>query len=178
MKPQTFGLSLFTVVLLILAAIAWLLQSGPPASYTAIIAMPQNHLVQADDLRGSGRAMLTSNLSQLIGRYARHHIRAGEKVSEESFDAMPSLTDVKVALWVPVPRTAIVSRAIDAGKTARLCAADKSIGTARTHAVFCLTSEAPTCSLVIDVDSKMLAAIPAATGVASLHAIPENTACQ
>jgi hypothetical protein len=176
MKPQTFGLVFFTVVLLVLAAIAWLLQSGPPASYTATMAMPQNHMVQADDLRGSGRG--ATNLSQLTGRYTRHHIRAGEKVSEESFDAMPSLTDVKVALWIPVPRTAIVSRGIDAGKTARLCAADKAIGTARAHAVFCLTGEASTCSLVIDVDSKMLAAIPGAAGAVSLHAVPESTACQ
>jgi hypothetical protein len=159
------------------AATVAALRQPTTAYYTTRAAMPPDHLVQADDLQRPDRAADKTAASELAGRYARHSIPAGAKVSEESFASAPSLKDVKVALLVSVSRASLVA-GVDAGKTVRLCAAEKPLGTTQAHAVFCQPSDAATCLLVIDIGSPILAALAADKRIASLRAVPENTACK
>ena len=95
MNVSTGALIIYALLLIAAAVGAALvdwLGSDANASYTALRTMPANHLVLADDLRAESR-LFRSAPSQLplVGRYARHLIRLGERVSEESFDRTPSL---------------------------------------------------------------------------------------
>jgi hypothetical protein len=170
---RTIGLVIYAILLCVAALFAALRQSNSTMYYTAHTSMLPNHLVQSDDL-DRGRAMPKTAAAALVGRYARHFIPAGERVSEESFSSMPSLKDVKVALLVPVSRSAILA-GIDAGRTVRLCAADKLVGPTRAQAVFCETSDAASCSLVVEISPQLSAALDARA--VSLHAVPDNIAC-
>lgn len=172
MKLRVIGLIIYAVILSGAAYLAT--QMHPSVSYhTTRVSMLPNHLVQADDLQPGGAGQKSAP-SAIVGRYARHFIPAGEKVSEESFAAMPSLKDVKAAWVVPVQRASI-SAGVDAGRTVRLCNASKLVGTTRARVVFCETGDAGTCLLVVDIAPQVLAT--KGTSVASLHAVAESKAC-
>jgi hypothetical protein len=139
-------------------------------------AMVPNHLVQAADIEAGHAKSKSATPASIAGRYARRPIGAGERVSEESFTAMPSLNDVKSALLVSVSRPAILA-GVDAGRTVRLCAAGKPLGTTRARAVLCETSNAATCLLVVDASPQLLQAKGIVALIASLQAVAENLAC-
>ena len=172
---RAVGLIIYAFVLCVAALLAALGQSNSTMYYTTRAPMPPNHLVQANDFE-RGRGKSNPAASGLVGRYARRFIAAGERVSEESFTSLPSLKDVKVGMLVTMAH-ASVRVGIDPGKTVRLCAADKLVGSAHAQAVFCETSDAAVCSLVVDVSPQLFSAMDA-RAVTSLRAVPDNVACQ
>jgi hypothetical protein len=172
---RAVALVVYALILCAAASVALLRQPDSTTYYTVRAAMAPNHLVQADDIE-TGHAKSKSTPAPIVGRYARRLIGADEKVSEESFAAMPSLRDLKSALLVSVSRPAILA-GVDAGRTVRLCSAGKPLGTSRAQAVLCETGDAATCLLVVDVNQQLLQAKGIAARIASLQAVAENLAC-
>lgn len=165
-------LLVYAVILGLAAIIAAVLQPGSRSPYyTTRASMLPNHLVQAAELEAPKAGKVQP---PLVGRYARRFVDAGERVSEESFSALPSLRDVRLALLVPVLRSAITS-GVDAGRSIRVCVANKPIGTTRAQAMFCETG-AVACRLLVDATPQLLSAIDVSR-LDSLHAVAENVAC-
>jgi hypothetical protein len=175
------GALIIYALLLIVAAVGagfvdwW--GSDANASYTALRTMPANHLVLADDLRAeSGLFRSAPSQLPLVGRYARHLIGLGERVSEESFDRTPSL-DTGAMLSVSVARAAITGHRIDAGEMVKLCAGSVPLDTRRAQAAFCPPASNTACALLIAVDPRMLSNASHAKSFV-LHAVHERDACQ
>ncbi len=181
MNVQSIALIIYAVLLTVAAAVAGLIdwsRSAAVTGYTALRSMPANHLVLSDDVRAPSSffARTPPTPLPLVGQYARHAIRTGEEVSQESFAAVPAV-DVSPMLSVRVERALVTGHRVDAGDTVKLCVGTTAVDVTRAHALLCAAPAPENCVVLVAVDPRMLANASRAP-IFAPRAVPERDQCQ
>jgi outer membrane protein OmpA-like peptidoglycan-associated protein len=98
----------------------------------AVRQMRLNHLILPADLQSSDQRV------QLIGRYTRSNIVAGQILSANDISSVPLLaTDREPLFAVPIHQDLVTTGGVDVATAGKICNKDQPIGDAHVVALFC-----------------------------------------